>query len=249
MKYIESRQNKIIKKTISLKEKKYREKNKLFIAEGLRLFKEIPKEIIEYTICDEEYTGVYECDYCVSHSLFSEISDTVTSQGIIGVCKIKPCSEPSFKEKPFFVILENVTDPGNLGTVIRTCDAAGVDGIFLSKGCVDIYNPKTIRATMGSLFHLPIYPGVDITSLLEELKSNNITTYSAHLKGIKTPYEQNLKKGCAIIIGNEANGISRETVEKTDELVKIPILGKAESLNAAVAASILIYEAVRQRME
>ena len=147
------------------------------------------------------------------------------------------------------VVLENVTDPGNMGTLIRTADAAGADGIFLSKGCVDIYNPKVIRATMGSIFHLPIYRNLNLMDLMEDFKNNNVKTLAAHLKGTSTPYKVDMTTACAVIIGNEANGLSDEISEMASDLVKIPMPGKAESMNAGIAGGILIYEAVRQRIE
>lgn len=148
-------------------------------------------------------------------------------------------------ETPLYILLENIQDPGNMGTIIRTADAADADGVFLSKGCVDIYNPKAVRSTMGSIFHLPIFTDVDLKELVNKI---NVETVAAHLKGDKTPYDINMKKGIAIMIGNEGNGLSNELSEKADNLVKIPMPGKAESMNAGVAASIMIYEAVRQRM-
>lgn len=251
---IESNQNKIIKEVNSLKAKKERDKTGLFILEGKRLVDEIPNSWeIKYLLKAESYSEDinFENVYTVKDSLFEKISETVNPQGILAVCHIKEfdVTNVDYSNSPFFVVLENVTDPGNIGTLIRTADAAGADGIFLSKGCVDIYNPKVIRATMGSIFHLPIYRNLNLMDLMEDFKNNNVKTLAAHLKGTSTPYKVDMTTACAVIIGNEANGLSDEISEMASDLVKIPMPGKAESMNAGIAGGILIYEAVRQRIE
>lgn len=251
---IESNQNKIIKEVNSLKAKKERDKTGLFILEGKRLVEEIPNSWeIKYLLKAESYSDEinFENVYTVKDSLFEKISETVNPQGILAVCHIKEfdVTNVDYSNSPFFVVLENVTDPGNMGTLIRTADAAGADGIFLSKGCVDIYNPKVIRATMGSIFHLPIYRNLNLMNLMEDFKNNNVKTLAAHLKGTSTPYKVDMTTACAVIIGNEANGLSNEISEMASDLVKIPMPGKAESMNAGIAGGILIYEAVRQRIE
>lgn len=252
--YIDSIHNKVIKEINALKNKKDREKRGLFILEGDRLISEIDENWkIEYVVVSKSYVGnieKYDKVYIVSDDMFSKISDTVNPQGIMAVCYIKDFDvvEIDSNENPFYIILENVMDPGNMGTIIRTADASGADGVFLSKGCVDIYNPKVIRATMGSIFHLPIYRNINVIDLVKDFNNKDITTLAAHLKGNTTPYKINMKKGCAIIIGNEANGLSDELSNTANCLVKIPMPGKAESMNAGIAAGILIYEAVRQRL-
>ena len=251
---IESNQNKIIKEVNSLKAKKERDKTGLFILEGKRLVDEIPNSWeIKYLLKAESYSEDinFENVYTVKDSLFEKISETVNPQGILAVCHIKEfdVTNVDYSNSPFFVVLENVTDPGNMGTLIRTADAAGADGIFLSKGCVDIYNPKVIRATMGSIFHLPIYRNLNLMDLMEDFKNNNVKTLAAHLKGTSKPYKVDMTTACAVIIGNEANGLSDEISEIASDLVKIPMPGKAESMNAGIAGGILIYEAVRQRIE
>lgn len=251
---IESNQNKIIKEVNALKAKKERDKTGLFILEGKRLVEEIPNSWeIKYLLKAESYSEDinFENVYTVKDSLFEKISETVNPQGILAVCHIKEfdVTNVDYSNSPFFVVLENVTDPGNMGTLIRTADAAGADGIFLSKGCVDIYNPKVIRATMGSILHLPIYRNLNLMDLMEDFKDNNVKTLAAHLKGTSTPYKVDMTTACAVIIGNEANGLSDEISEMASDLVKIPMPGKAESMNAGIAGGILIYEAVRQRIE
>jgi len=254
MKYLESINNKLIKHTIALANKKGRDKTGLFVLEGERLVSEInDMELIEYVIVSDSYKGEfpYTNKICLtSDSLFEKLSDTVNPQGILAVChKFKHKYENAFTvDNPLFIILENVQDPGNLGTIIRTADAAGADGIFLSKGTVDLYNPKVVRGTMGSLFHLPIYTNAEINGLLNDCKRHNIQTLATHLGGINTPYSVDLKKPTAIIVGNEGSGLTPETATMADELVRIPMPGRAESMNASIAAGILIYEAVRQRL-
>ena len=243
--FIESSQNKIIKEINSLKQRKYREQKGLFIVEGERLLSEAHPE---YVLIKEGYLGNtdgFDTVYTTSAALFDKIADTISPQGILGVCKIPEHDISDIPENPFLVILDRITDPGNMGTIIRTADAAGADGVVLSKGCTDPYNLKTIRSTMGSVFHLPVYMDADICELI---KNTDIKTFAAHLKGEKSCFETDMTGGIGILIGNEANGLSDEVSQAADELVKIPMPGKAESMNAAVAAGIMIYEAVRQRL-
>ncbi|NLM13516.1 MAG: RNA methyltransferase [Epulopiscium sp.] len=265
---IESMQNKHIKRLIALqKNKKQRNKEGVFIVEGIKLVEEVPEDWeIESIFVAASFkkenpsfidqislhrnlseNGMME----VSDKIFKAVSDTMTPQGILAICKQKTFSleEALSVKNGFYIILEDLQDPGNLGTIIRTGDALGADGIFLTKGSVDLYNPKVIRSTMGSIFHLPILTDIDINVLIGELKKRNISILSAHLKGEKYPYQCDLRKNIALLIGNEANGIKDSTAKQTDLLVKIPMLGKAESLNAAMAAGILMYEVIRQRSD
>ena len=253
---IESNQNKLVKEIVSLKQRSKREAKGLYILEGERLVSEIPDErIVKYYALSEDFAKGHSFErknaYIIKNEIFKSLCDTVNSQGILAVCQIEEESiEKAFeKPNPFFVILERVMDPGNLGTIIRTCDAAGVDSVFLSKGCVDLYNPKVVRATMGSIFHLPIYRNVDAVAIVERCNTLDITTMAAHLKASKSIYEVDMKKPCAIIIGNEANGLSDEITELAREPVIIPMPGNSESMNASMAAGIMIYEGVRQRLE
>ncbi len=252
--------NKISKQIKSLKERKHRDETGLFVSEGLRFVNEIPKDFeVEYYAFSESFSkdnslDIYEkraeC-YIFDDKTFKDISDTNNPQGIIAVCRkklfdIKKLIEEN--DKGLYIITEELNDPGNLGTIIRTADACGADGVFLSKGSVDLYNSKVLRSTMGSVFHVPIITDIDIKQCVEMFKQNRITLYAAHLKGVKTPYECDLKQTAAFVIGNEARGLSEETAKMCDTLIKIPMPGKAESLNASVAAAVLMYEAVRQRL-
>jgi TrmH family RNA methyltransferase len=145
------------------------------------------------------------------------------------------------------LLLEDIRDPGNLGTMIRTAEGAGITGIIFGDATVDIYNPKVIRATMGSIYRVPFYQAEDFYKTLEQIKARGITIYAAHLSGMPYDIEDNFQGKCAFLIGNEANGLSERASGQADKLIKIPMAGKVESLNAAVAAAILMYEAARQR--
>jgi RNA methyltransferase, TrmH family len=134
-----------------------------------------------------------------------------------------------------------------MGTLIRTCDCAGVDLILASKGCVDIYNPKVLRSTMGSVFHLPIVKCDDILSIIKQMKEKGITIYASSLDGSQNLYRVHFKDKISIVIGNEADGVDEKIQSLSHSLVKIPMKGIAESLNAGVAGGIMIYEAIRQK--
>lgn len=185
----------------------------------------------------------------LSDPVYEYVSDTRTPQGIMCIIKQKEYSidQVMSGEKPFILMVEDLQDPGNLGTMIRAGEGAGITGVVMTSNTVDIYNPKTIRATMGSIFRVPVCYVQDMETILEAARKKAITTYAAHLKG-ENPYDkEDYSGGTAIIIGNEGKGIKPETAEGADKLVKIPMKGEVESLNAAVAATVLMYEVARQR--
>ena len=271
MRFISSENNDLIKKVKSLKLKKYRELRKEFFVEGARIVKEAlmssaeikeiiisekasENEDIAETICMAIKLG---CDiYTVSETVFKSISETTNPQGILATIKMADYDLEEMiiaksidvrKCDKYFVILDEIKDPGNMGTIIRTADAAGFNGVIVSKGCVDVYNPKVLRSTMGSIFHIPINLSQDLSYALKEIKMQNIRVYAAHTKGNLYYYEADMTQSTAIVIGNEAFGISDKTMESADELISIPITGRAESLNASVAAGILMYEPLRQK--
>lgn len=260
MKRIESRDNKWVKRLNGLKIKKNRDKEGVFVAEGLRFISEVPADwqteayVVSETFADENDLSVYEGKaevLCLPDALFATVCDTENPQGILAVCKKLAWDEETvfMKDNPFFILAEELNDPGNLGTVIRTADACAADAVFLSKGSVDLYNPKVLRSTMGSMFHVPVFQNVDLHELSAKLKINKIPLYAAHLKGDTYPYGLDLKEACAFIIGNEARGLSDDAAELCDKWVKIPMPGQAESLNASIAAGVLMYEVVRQRIK
>lgn len=259
MKKIESRDNKWVKRLNGLKIKKNRDKEGVFIAEGLRFVSEIPADwVVEAYAVSESFAAENDLSgykkraelLRLPDALFSSVCDTENPQGILAVCKkMKWDMEQVFAKKaPFLLLAEGMNDPGNLGTLIRTADACGADGVFLSKGSVDLYNPKVLRATMGSLFHVPVFQNIDLHEMAERLRTAEIPLYAAHLRGNMYPYALNLADSCAFLIGNEARGLSDDAAVLCDRLVKIPMPGQAESLNASIAAGILMYEVVRQRL-
>ena len=256
---IESVQNKLVKKIKSLQQRKNSEKEGLFVVEGVRFVGEIRNNVnilyiaVSHTFQKMNDITVYEKRsqvFVFSDTVFDTISDTQHTQGIIAICQKKNMvlSEYQLNEKGFYILAENIQDPGNLGTMIRTADACHADAVFLSKGCVDLYNTKVLRSTMGSLFHLPIFQNVDFIDYMDSMKQKNIMIFAAHLKAQKYYYNTDFRKGCALLIGNEGKGITDKIAQKCHEFVKIPMVGKAESLNASVAAGVLMYEVVRQRM-
>lgn len=187
--------------------------------------------------------------FLVTDEVLRKIADTQTPQGIVCVLKQKHYTLEQLitKKNPLLVVLEDLQDPGNLGTILRTGEGAGITGVIMSKDTVDLYNPKTIRATMGSVYRVPFVYAEDLKQVLATLKEAGITSYAAHLKGTKYYDSFDFRKGTAFLIGNEGNGLQTETAEQADVYLKIPMEGKLESLNAAVATSILMYEANRQR--
>lgn len=187
--------------------------------------------------------------FLVTDEVLRKIADTQTPQGIVCVLKQKHYTLEQLitKKNPLLVVLEDLQDPGNLGTILRTGEGAGITGVIMSKDTVDLYNPKTIRATMGSVYRVPFVYAEDLKQVLATLKEAGITSYAAHLNGTKYYDSFDFRKGTAFLIGNEGNGLQTETAEQADVYLKIPMKGKLESLNAAVATSILMYEANRQR--
>jgi len=252
---IESFQNRTVKKINSLKTASRREEYGLFLVEGERLVAEIsPKtDVWKYVLAESYFNkhgyGKFDPDktYILVDSVFGKITETVAPQGVLAVCRQRDyTAEYVLQNTKLVCILENVTDPGNLGTIIRTAYAAGADCVVLSRGCVDLHNPKVVRATMGAIFHLPIIKDANLADVIDILKNNGSTVFAAHLNG-KNVYESGIgTKPSAILIGNEAVGLTEDAASLADSLVKIPMPGRAESLNASVAAGILIYETVRR---
>lgn len=186
----------------------------------------------------------------VSESVFKKISDTVTPQGIVTVIKTVDASidDMTGGVNPLIVVLENLQDPGNLGTILRTAEGAGADGIVLSRDSVDIYNPKVIRSTMGSVFRMKFAYVDDLHEAIRSMKSKGISVYAAALDETSESYDtKDYTKPSAILIGNEGNGLKEETIKAAGETVYIPMKGQVESLNASVAAAVIMYEAARQR--
>lgn len=185
----------------------------------------------------------------VKTDIFNKMCDTKTPQGILCVVSMPEYHLDEMLEtnEGLFLILEDIQDPGNLGTIVRSGEGAGLSGIIMSSHTVDIFNPKTIRATMGSIYRVPFIYTDDLADAVRTVKNAGIKTYAAHLAG-KTAYDkENYRGASAFLIGNEGNGLSRETADLADLYVRIPMLGEVESLNAGVAAALFMYEAARQR--
>lgn len=266
---ISSLSNPRIKHLVELQSKsRARNKEGLFVTEGIKMFLEAKNNLIKEVYVDETtYTKMEECSKdapstnlgeaykklmslkasgvfveTVTNDVFKKASDTQTPQGILVLVKML---NYSFKDilGGNILVLEDIQDPGNLGTMVRTAEGAGVSGLLMSKGTVDIYNPKTIRSTMGSLFRVPFYYAEDLLQAIDELKKSKVTVYAAHLKGTKYYDEIDYPGDSAFLIGNEGNGLSDETAAKADMYVKIPMEGRLESLNASIAAALLMYRA------
>ena len=251
---ITTTQNKQIKQIIKLKKSaRERRKQELFLVEGIRMFTEIPEEYL-YKVYASDFYNEHRVIFehmdveLVSPQVMKEISDTMTPQGVLALVKMMKYSLEDLleQEKPLFLVLENLQDPGNLGTILRTGEGAGINGVIMSHDTVDIYNPKVTRSTMGSIFRVPFVYVDDLLELAETMKQKNIITYAAHLNG--TDYtKEDYQKGTAFFIGNEGNGLTDKLTDKVQKKIKIPMCGKVESLNAAMASGLLVYEARRQR--
>ena len=255
---ITSNSNAQVKRLLQLQKKsKARDEEKVFLVEGLRMFSEVPAERVQKVYISESLYNKKKQELhlekfsveILSDSVFQYVSDTKTPQGILCIVEQKKydIEELLNIENPHFMVLDNLQDPGNLGTIVRTAEGAGVDAIFLSKGSVDIYNPKTIRSTMGSIYRMPVVYVENLLELLNAFKQRGIKSYAAHLEGKNSYDKENYQSGTAILIGNEGNGLRDEIADSADVWVQIPMQGKVESLNAAIAASILMFEVYRQR--
>jgi len=262
MQVITSKDNENIKYIKKLKEKKYRDQNGEYIIEGTRLLEEAINEnavIKTIVICDEclENNSInqnllyeiakYNCIY-VDKKIFLTLTEVVNPQGLLAVIeKSNPDKKIDYNEE-IIVVLDCVQDPGNLGTILRTIDSIGLKQVILSKGCGDIYNPKVVRSTMGAIFRVNVIESDNILDNIVELKKHKFEVLATSLEDSKSIYDIEYNKK-VIIIGNEGNGVSKEVLEKADKKIKIPRLGKTESLNASVATGIVLYEYVRQKIK
>ena len=263
MQVITSKDNEIIKDIKKLKEKKYRDLNNKYIIEGIKLVKEAISEnakIDKIVICESclkdgsiEQNLMYEIAkyncISVSEKVFSSLTDVNSPQGILAVIEKnnKKDEEISFKED-IILVLDGIQDPGNLGTILRTADSVNLKQIVLSEKTADAYNPKVVRSTMGAIFRLNIYESKNIIETVKTIKKNRFKVMATSLETENSIYTVDYKKK-AIVIGNEANGVSKEILDLADEKIKIPMLGKTESLNAAVATGVILYEYVRRKCQ
>ena len=246
-----------------LKKSKERKNQNAFVVEGPRMAFEAPREWLRALYVSEHFyqspEGQAQLErYCaeggisytvVADSVLKSVSDTQTPQGVLAIVEM-----PSYElsnllqgERTHLLILESIQDPGNLGTMLRTGEGAGATGILMNRGTVDLFNPKTVRATMGSLYRMPFFVTDDLPGCMEALKGQGIRLYAAHLKG-KLSYEEPDYTGpCGFLIGNEGKGLSDEIADLADTYIRIPMEGQVESLNAAISATLLMYECSRQR--
>ena len=243
--------------TLLMKKAKARNEQGLFVVEGKKMFEEVPADWREQVYVSESFQRENErmlegISYeAVSDSVFKSVADTQTPQGVL--CLVK---KPRYRleqmlkgEKTHLLIVESIQDPGNLGTMLRTGEGAGITGVIMNRTTVDLFNPKTIRSTMGSIYRVPYYVAENLEDTISGLKENGVTVYAAHLKGKKQYDEPDYCKPTAFLIGNEGNGLSDEIAGLADTYIKIPMCGQVESLNAAVSASLLMYETNRQRRQ
>ena len=249
-----------------LKKAKERREKKSFVVEGPKMVQEAPAEWLKAVYVSEFFMEKTEnkelleelearCSSVqvpfeiVADSVFKSVSDTQTPQGIMAIVQMPEYEMTQLlqDEKTHLLILESIQDPGNLGTMVRTGEGAGITGVIMNKTTVDLFNPKTIRSTMGSIYRVPFMVTDNLIATMESLKQQGVSLYAAHLKGQHAYDEEEYTKACGFLIGNEGNGLSDEIADLADTYIKIPMEGQVESLNAAISATLLMYEANRQR--
>lgn len=254
-------QNQQIKNIKLLQKKsKARTEQNAFIIEGIKMFEEskaegslvksyFSKSFYENKI-KEKSDFFQDINYeIIEDDTFKKLSDTSTPQGVLALVE-KPrydITDMIEDANSTLLLLENIQDPGNLGTMVRTAEAAGFTGLILSHDCVDMFNPKVVRSTMGGIFRMPFVYVEDFKKAIYEIKRKNVTIYASYLQAKNYYDETSYSRRCAILIGNESTGLRSDTTKLADNLVKIPMQGKVESLNAGVAASIMMYEVFRGR--
>ncbi|HEX5351530.1 MAG TPA: RNA methyltransferase [Trichococcus sp.] len=251
MEKIASMKNQKVKQWKKLQTAKGRKEAGAYLIEGTHLLKEaikadaqIQEVLMTETFHQQSDLQIEERDIIiVSQEILASLAQTETPQGVVAIVQI-PETAPILEYRGKYILLDQVQDPGNVGTIIRTADAAGYTGVILGEGSVDLYNDKVLRSMQGSHFHLPIYRG-DLQELIPEMKSNGIPVYGTELNEAAVDYRTVSPTGAvALVLGNEGNGVSKKVLELTDQNLYIPIFGEAESLNVAVAAGILLYHFV-----
>lgn len=252
---ITSKDNEIIKNIKKLKEKKYRLDS--YIVEGIKMVKEAINENQEIALIAirEDFKIDFDTKntkiVTISNKIFNDISDVKTPQGILAVIKKNQNNQNNQIEtnQEYILALDSLQDPGNMGTIIRTADSANINQIIINKTTVDPYSPKVIRSTMGAIYRTNIIEVEDLKATLKEMKLKGFQIITTDLKATQSIYDINYNNKTVVVIGNEANGVSQEILQTADKKVIIPMLGKTESLNASIAASIMIYEYVRQKIQ
>lgn len=261
MQVISSKDNELVKHIKKLKDKKYRDESNEYIVEGVKLIEEAVKEktkIKKIIICEDTTrtyeipTNVmleiarYECIY-VTDKIFSSITQVTNPQGIMAIIEKDTESQEIDFSQNIIVVLDDVQDPGNLGTILRTVDSIGLNQIVVSKETADAFNSKVVRSTMGAIFRVKIIETENLVQTIKEIRKHHFKLMVTSLQTDNSIYDIDFNKKI-IVIGNESNGVSQEIQDMADEKAKIPMLGKTESLNASVAAGIVMYEYVRQKL-
>lgn len=236
-----------------------RREQDVFVAEGVKMFLEAPVSRVQKIYISESFfdkkiyrSKIEKFPYeVVCDDVFQKVCDTKTPQGIFTVIKQSHYKEEDIyrEENPLLLILEGIQDPGNLGTMLRTAEGAGVSGVIMDRNSSDIYNPKVIRATMGSVYRMPFFYTEDLRACIGRMKERGICVFASHLSGEALYTQKNYRGKTAFLVGNEGSGLTDETAAMADACIKIPMGGRVESLNAAVAAALLMYEADRQRRD
>lgn len=253
MEVIKSKDNSIIKLYTKLSNyRKDRRKYNCYVVEGLRIVTDAINE--KAPICNllmsedayykyaERFANLSDIEVTViSNELANKISSTESTQGIFAICKIPDSIPIQFKSNGKYIILHQVQDPGNVGMIVRTADALGIDGVILSLSC-DYYSPKVIRSTMGSTFRVKRWIYDDINSILHTCKENNITTYSAVIDSTNDIRKESFSGGSAVVVGNEGNGIPKEVSDMCDKPITIKMNGTINSLNVAMACGIIMWK-------
>ncbi len=256
MERITSTSNRKIKDAAALiKKTSERRQRGEFIVEGVKIFAETPDELIARIFVGETFWDSAPQElrrrmeeheaYLVRDDIFASISDTKSPQGIMAQVRMHERGD-ILTETDAYVILEHLQDPGNLGTIIRSAEAAGF-AVIMDRGTADIYSPKVVRSTMGGIFRVPFAYTEDLEETIRALKGRGVRIYAAHLKGEKAYDRESYTGASAFLIGNESAGLTDATAQLADAYIRIPMLGRVESLNASVAASVLMLEAARQR--
>ena len=262
MQIITSKDNELIKHVRKLKDKKYRDEYNEYVVEGIKIVEEAVKENVKIKhiiICNDTTKtyeipthimleiAKYECIY-VTDKIFNLITQVTNPQGIMAIIEKNSKENEIDYTQDIILALDDVQDPGNLGTILRTADSIGLNQIVVSKGTADAFNSKVVRSTMGAIFRIKIIETQDLIRTIKEMKKHHFKLMVTSLQTENSIYDINFNKKI-IVIGNEANGVSKEIQDMADEKAKIPMLGRTESLNASVAAGIVMYEYVRQKIK
>ena len=261
MQTITSKDNELIKHIRKLKDKKYRDESNEYVVEGVKLVEEAVKEnakIKQIIVCEDTTRtyeipthimleiAKYEC-ISVSDKIFNIITQVTNPQGIMAIIEKNAQNAKIDYTQDIIVVLDDVQDQGNLGTILRTVDSIGLNQIIVSKGTADAFNSKVVRSTMGAIFRIKIIEVENLAQAIKEMRKHHFKLMVTSLQTKNSIYDIDFYKKI-IVIGNEANGVSKEIQDMADEKAKIPMLGRTESLNASVAAGVVMYEYVRQKL-